>query len=324
MKLSVIIPAFNVEKYIATMLDCLMLGINSECEVIVINDGSNDNTLEIVQTYKKRYPKFITIIDKKNGGSGFARNDGLDKAQGEYVWFIDPDDLIEPASLLELQNYIDFNDGYDFIQFGFRLVSSISEQILSTHQAVKEVQRVRGKTEIGKLMEKSYSELYYVWAKCYSREFLEKYQLRYTNQKTGQDAIFALRAWERAENILAIPDIFYNYHVARAGSAQTQKNSKKIFDNVNIIETLLHLNGDLHIKESGILSRYTTEVAFQEIRHFDYRLWNFKVFYGLYKKRVAKKYNQYINKKDLNSIEKRIFLISNHAFLAYLYNLYKR
>ena len=93
-KISVIIAAYNAEEYLSETMDSIFLQTmdNSEYEVIVINDGSSDNTLSILNSYKKNYPNLI-IIDKENGGPSSARNAGLDIAQGEYVFFFDADDL---------------------------------------------------------------------------------------------------------------------------------------------------------------------------------------------------------------------------------------
>lgn len=99
-KISVIIAAYNAEEYLSETMDSIFLQTmdNSEYEVIVINDGSSDNTLFILNSYKKNYPNLI-IIDKENGGPSSARNAGLDIAQGEYVFFFDADDLLEPEAL---------------------------------------------------------------------------------------------------------------------------------------------------------------------------------------------------------------------------------
>ena len=106
-KISVIIAAYNAEEYLSETMDSIFLQTmdNSEYEVIVINDGSSDNTLSILNSYKKNYPNLI-IIDKENGGPSSARNAGLDIAQGEYVFFFDADDLLEPEALSTMYDTI--------------------------------------------------------------------------------------------------------------------------------------------------------------------------------------------------------------------------
>ena len=94
-KISVIIAAYNAEEYLSETMDSIFLQTmdNSDYEVIVVNDGSSDNTLSILNSYKANYSN-LTIIDKENGGPSSARNAGLDIAQGEYVFFFDSDDLL--------------------------------------------------------------------------------------------------------------------------------------------------------------------------------------------------------------------------------------
>lgn len=105
MFLSMVIPVYNTEKYLEACLDsCLEQDIpKSEYEILCINDGSSDGSLEILRRYQARCTN-LHVIDQPNGGVSSARNAGLDAAQGDYVWFIDSDDLIEPNCLHALQD----------------------------------------------------------------------------------------------------------------------------------------------------------------------------------------------------------------------------
>ena len=98
MKVSMIVAAYNAEKYIEETLDTLVKQTLNEYEILVVNDGSTDGTLEILRAYEERYP-YLRVIDKENGGPSSARNAGLDEAVGEYVFFFDADDLLEPDAL---------------------------------------------------------------------------------------------------------------------------------------------------------------------------------------------------------------------------------
>ena len=84
-KISVIVPVYNVEKYIGKCLDSLVNQTLSDIEIIVVNDGSHDNSQKIIDKYVKRYPDKIKSYIKENGGQGSARNYGLEKANGEYI-----------------------------------------------------------------------------------------------------------------------------------------------------------------------------------------------------------------------------------------------
>ena len=119
MKLSIIIPVYNVEKYISRCLDSLLQQDipYSEYEVIVVNDGSPDNSAAIVAEYEKKYPNIVHII-KENGGPSSARNEGLKVAKGEYIWFVDADDWIQKNCFKNLLEYT-YNNNLDFCEFGY-------------------------------------------------------------------------------------------------------------------------------------------------------------------------------------------------------------
>ena len=103
-KVSVIIPVWNVEKYIAKCLDSLLNQTLKEIEIIVVNDGSPDNSQKIIDKYVKKYPNKVKSFIKENGGQGSARNYGLDMANGEYISFIDSDDWIDKDALEKMYN----------------------------------------------------------------------------------------------------------------------------------------------------------------------------------------------------------------------------
>lgn len=123
MFLSIIIPVYNVEKYLAECLDsCLNQGLPAEdYEILCVNDGSPDGSAEILSAYERRYPN-IRVLTKENGGVSSARNLGLDHAQGDYVWFVDADDVIIQESLglfYEQAKISEFPDRMKMLAFEF-------------------------------------------------------------------------------------------------------------------------------------------------------------------------------------------------------------
>ena len=116
MKFSIIIPAYNAEKTIAKCIESIASQTYKNLEIIIINDGSNDKTQEIVLEYMKNDNR-IKLINQKNKGVSYSRNKGIEKAKGEYINFIDADDYIEKNTLEEIEKLTKRN--YDFIRYNF-------------------------------------------------------------------------------------------------------------------------------------------------------------------------------------------------------------
>ena len=127
--LSFIVPVYNVEKYLEECLDSLLEQDipHEEYEIICVNDGSTDGSLEILRRYEEKYPN-IRVIDQENGGLSAARNVGLVHAKGEYIWFVDSDDLVQNNCLLELQR-ISVKEKCDRINFGtYEFYDTLSQE----------------------------------------------------------------------------------------------------------------------------------------------------------------------------------------------------
>ena len=103
MLISVIIPVYNVEKYLDRCLESIESQTYSELEIILIDDGSTDGSLQILQQFEENNTN-VTIIDKANEGVSVARNICLSSAKGDYIWFVDSDDLIQSNILMKLKN----------------------------------------------------------------------------------------------------------------------------------------------------------------------------------------------------------------------------
>ena len=119
-RVSVVIPVYNVEKYLVQCLDSVVAQDYKDIEVILVDDGSTDSSGLICDEYAKKY-QFIDVIHKKNGGLGYARNTGIERAKGDYITFIDSDDIVGKQMITNLINQIDRN-GADTVVGGFRRI----------------------------------------------------------------------------------------------------------------------------------------------------------------------------------------------------------
>ena len=224
-KFSIIIPCYNIEKYISKTLESVFNQTFKDFEIILINDGSKDNTGEILDDYSKKY-KRIKVVHKENEGVSEARNIGIRNATGEYIYFLDGDDLIE-STLLERANEVFKNDKIEIFSFGFNMVY-----------------------EDGKI-KRRYSEEEYDSKIINSKEFLSLF----FNKKAGQhmcsfivkkdiieNKIFFTKGLERGEDLefqikmlLRDVNLFYDKtpffkYVSRNGSVVQSKVKLNIFN----------------------------------------------------------------------------------------------
>lgn len=106
MKVSIIIPAYNIENYIERCIDSIIPQIDDNYEIIIVDDGSKDNTYAKLKCVQNKYPKYIKILSQKNSGLSSARNAGLRVSIGEYIWFVDGDDYIIDNTIPQIYNYL--------------------------------------------------------------------------------------------------------------------------------------------------------------------------------------------------------------------------
>ena len=113
--LTVVIPVYNVEKYLKRCIESILIQEWKNYDILLVDDGSTDNSPQICDDYAKAYD-FISVIHKKNGGLSAARNTGISHAEGEYVYFPDSDDWIEPDTFIALAEVLESQD-FDIISF---------------------------------------------------------------------------------------------------------------------------------------------------------------------------------------------------------------
>ena len=211
LKLSIIIPVYNVEKYVGACIESIFKQriSENEFEVILINDGSTDNSLSIIQKYEKQYSN-ITIINQKNQGLSATRNNGIKIAKGEYLLFVDSDDLIIDNTLkvmlhIATQNQVDILKG-DYVKANNQEIENgieIANLNTNTPSAIKTGEQ--GFIE-------DYNPMYsYAVLNLYRREFIIKNQILFLEGKYFEDVAFTIEAYLKAKTFMAIPLQFYVY-----------------------------------------------------------------------------------------------------------------
>ena len=209
-KISIIIPVYNVQKYLPCCLDSVQNQTFQEFEAILVDDGSTDESGSICDSYAQADPRFV-VIHKNNGGLSSARNMGLDHCHGEYVCFLDSDDYLEPDYLEYLYNEIN-ESSYDFVSCTANFVNEKNEFIRRNDY---EVER---KEKTGDMFEAYfYSNLVEdaVWNKIYRRELFSG--LRFAEGIIFEDSLFIIPLLKKCKTVLFTCKFLYNYRI-RAGS----------------------------------------------------------------------------------------------------------
>ena len=246
MKLSIIVPVYNVEKYVEKCLNSLC-NLETENEIIIVNDGSTDSSLKIVEEFKKNHDnENIVIISQENKGLSEARNTGLRKAKGEYVSFIDSDDFVD-KKLYEMMIKKVIKDKVDY---GIGKYSYCYENTDKKQYNDNEIKDITGRFQSNplkkgkdwlKILKKKDKYGPEVWDDIYKREFLVKNNLFFKPDRLHEDEIFTLEVFLKAERAkyYAIP--FYCYLQRENSIMKTQKvkNFTDIQKNIFDMEKLL-------------------------------------------------------------------------------------
>ena len=211
-KVSILMPIYNVEKYLRECIDSIIIQTYSNFELILVDDGSPDNCGKIIDEYEKK-DKRVIAIHQKNAGVDAARNNAINHAKGKYIAFVDSDDAYEINYLEKLICAIE-NNGSDmavcsFIPFGienspkFKIVSERTVNNISAMQLALGYNSVNG----------------YVWNKLFKREIIEKYHLRFEDGYWAcDDILFTGNYIYHCKKVSIISDPLYRYRQVASGA----------------------------------------------------------------------------------------------------------
>ncbi len=204
--ISIIIPAYNVEKYIDRCIESIVSQTYNNIEVIVVDDGSTDKTLDKLNEWSKKDSR-IKIIPKKNGGVSSARNVGLDKATGEYVSFVDSDDFIADTYCEDMLNTLLSNNA-DYISCGYNRV--YQDGHFETFNADNELKIIDSKEYFNNVLDviPGYG---FVHMKMVRRDLIG--DIRFNEKlKAGEDALFNAELCDKIGKIVIYNKPLYNYY----------------------------------------------------------------------------------------------------------------
>ena len=245
-KVSVIVPFYNVEGYIEKCLTTLVNQTLQDIEIILVNDGSKDRSINIVEKFIKEYPKKIVYLEKENGGLSDARNYAMPYAKGEYIAFLDSDDYVEKDMYQKMYD-LAINENSDMVEcdFYWEYPDKTKKDIGKIYNTKKEmIEKMR----------------VVAWNKLIKREILENTKIKFPKGYRYEDVEFAYKLVPYIEKVSFLKEPCIHY-IQREGSISNSQNerTKEIFD------VLQHVID--YYKENGIYEDYKTELEYIYVRY---------------------------------------------------------
>ncbi len=235
MKISVIIPAYNCERFLAETLDCLLNQTLKDIQIVIVNDGSTDGTAEVIESYANKYP-FILPVYQENAGVSAARNNGIEKAEGEYLLFLDSDDVLSPDALENICQKLDKTNadiaifrtqrfGYGGEEYNPIVDSFVKEDVLDCY-------------------DKRLLWNFLVSNKCYRTEWLKSNSLQFPPMRYSEDGVFFMNAVYKFPKITGVYNAVFKYrrHTPNEGFSVTQSTNINLVRDFNTsLETIYKL-----------------------------------------------------------------------------------
>lgn len=269
-KVSVIIPVYNVEAYLSRCLDSVINQTLKEIEIIIINDGSTDNSYKIIKDYEKKDCR-IKTISQNNGGLSMARNAGLEIATGEYIGFVDSDDRIDERMYEVMYAEAKKNDA-DIV--GCNYCDEYDDKTITKPlYKFKDLNIKLREYGLDKFIREIFLPYSYgceVWSKIFRNEIINKNNIRFekNNEIFAEDWLFDFYYFMKCNKIILIDEAFY-YHFIRIGSimnADKPKLTQRLMELINRFE-----------KKSKINNQYAE--IYSVIPDITYSLVTFSIYY---------------------------------------------
>lgn len=249
-KISIIIPVYNVEEYLEKCLESIINQNFDKVEIIIVDDGSTDKSLQIAKEYQKKYPEKTRVISQENKGQGGARNTGIKNATGKYLLFVDSDDTIKSGMLETLYTEMEKSNA-DIVLFGFEYVDEKGKVIR---------QRTEFNDEYMEFTLQDQPYLFtkdgYIWDKIYKTSLFVENGIWFPERMWYEDLNVEAKILLCADKIVFINKIFYEY-LQRDGSTMHNCDIEKNRDMIYMVQDILE-----YYKAKGMFEKYYEQLEF--------------------------------------------------------------
>ena len=264
-KVSVIIPVYNVEKYLRQCLDSVVNQTFKDIEIIIVNDCSPDNSLQIIKEYQQKDDRIVLVNLKQNLGLGFARNEGLKIAKGKYITFVDSDDWVTKSFIEVLYNNI-LKSNCDFVSINCFLYDDVLQTIKKEKEKEtdsKHINQIITDLEIKKEI-LALSTVWSVWSKIFRKDFLIENNMNF-QKYIMEDIRFMFEAYIHSNSFMFISNQEYFYRKSRKDSISSNINSRiyKFLEMFDDLKKFLIDKNFYNIYKNSFLTLVAKSVAFE-------------------------------------------------------------
>lgn len=253
MLLSIIIPVYHVEPFLADCLESLLVCNLADCEVILVLRDSQDRSGAICEEYQRRWP-FIRIVKQYGTGLSNARNTGMNSAHGEHVMFIDSDDYIDGCVLNELIAALRRGElRADIIVTDYYFVEHPSHKRIPVFQIGEQTRQQYGMQFLPTML-RHRKCFWNVWRYIYRRSFLEEHHIAFLENTLSEDVDYTSRVFLAEPTILFSHSPFYFYNVGRGGSLMDGCNLNRLKDTVEVLSDSIMRMREASIPHAGLIA----------------------------------------------------------------------
>lgn len=229
-EISVVIPVYNCEKYIDSTVQDLLKQTFQDFEIIFVNDGSTDNTLKILESYKDSHPEKISIFTQKNSGPGVARNNGIKHARGKFLALLDADDVFD-QKLLESAHQKIVEDQADVVVYGSDEYLSAEGKCVPAKWTINQAIIPDYQPFAGSDIKENIFTAFvgWPWDKLYRTEFVRENNLEFQDLRSSEDALFVFMSIIKAKRISILPKVLVHHRLVEGSVSHTRETNWESF-----------------------------------------------------------------------------------------------
>ncbi|MBE7710886.1 MAG: glycosyltransferase family 2 protein [Cyanobacteria bacterium SIG31] len=216
-KVSIVVPVYNCEPFLAKCLDSILGQTLKEIEVICVNDGSTDSSLEILQEYASKDSRMM-VIDKTNEGQAVARNIAIEHARGEFLGFVDADDWVDLDYFEKLYQAAKKNN-CDVACAGFKRFKKNKERIADFYEAELVCTTTNDKVRLANIPAHNY-----IWNKIYNREAWVEAGIKFQSGRYYEDMALLIKIIHKMKKMVTVPDVYYIYRLNPTSTCAQKTN----------------------------------------------------------------------------------------------------